>query len=335
MKIRLTDRIICGLLALILLCCAAAIVAQTFFGLPVAEKISNIFMTPETTLHKILLVSAFVLILLFSVYCFTVLFRHKSKNRKFLSQTTEGGELDISLEALNSLISKCLEQHPELNAEKVILDNEKNSLFVRIIGEIAGGISIPLTVSQLQKQIKQYVTACSGIEVREVKVTVRSSGEEAKDAPFAIEAPSAIPRLKAASENEPDTEENFQVKDVESVSFFSPLTAQEPEPEKRSHIFDTACDRFDDQNQDDDDRPLHQRIFSQPEELCFVPGPENRNKEETISEDVDNASETVNAADESPETVESEEKNNEPGQNVSGYCTENTDSDEDAVKIRE
>ena len=66
-----------------------------------------------------------------------------------------------------------------------------------------------------------------------------------------------------------------------------------------------------------------------------MPGPENRNKEETISEDVDNASETVNAADESPETDESEEKNNEPGQNVSGYCTENTDSDEDAVKIRE
>lgn len=274
-KIKLSDRIISALLAIILLCCAAAIVAQLFFGVQVVEKVGNIFKTPDQLLHKIILIGTFVIILLFAVYCLSVLFRHRKPKSRFLSQTTDGGELDISLEALNNLVTRCIDQHPEITAEKVILQNEKNSLSVRIIGKVAGGISIPLTVSQLQKQIKQYVTACSGVEVREVKVTVRTSGEDAKDAPFAIEAPAAVPKLKASREEEirsAGTEEETPVIVPEAVRINVTEETENPPAELPPTPEDDTVN---------DDRPLHQRIFSQPEELCFVPGPDENTQDKS------------------------------------------------------
>jgi hypothetical protein len=56
---------------------------------------------------------------------------------------------------------------------------------------VAGGVSIPLTVDALQQQIKQYVTACSGVEVKDIRVQIESSGEDAKESLYAIEAPTA------------------------------------------------------------------------------------------------------------------------------------------------
>lgn len=288
MKIKLFDRILSALLALILLCGAAGIVAQLFFNVPIVEKVNSVFQNPDSLLKKAILIAAFVILFILALYCLSVLFRHKKKNSRFLTQTTEGGELDISLEALNNLVGKCIEQHPEVTTEKIILDNEKNCLSVKIIGNVAGGISIPLTVSQLQKQIKQYVTACSGVEVKEVRVIVRSSGEDAKDAPFAIEAPAMVPRLKA-SENE-NTETNEPVADSSEKPVTAPPAAMNVKDVNQSGPAYPPVEN--DDEPDNDDRPLHQRIFSQPEEMCFVPGPEAM-KETAPHEEISSETESV------------------------------------------
>lgn len=313
MKIKLLDRIISAVLALILLCCAAGIIAQMFFGIPVADKVSAIIKNPDSILKKAVLIGSFVILLLLAVYCFSVLFRHKKKNTRFLSQTTEGGELDISLEALSNLVNKCIEQHPEVQPEKIILDNEKNSLSVRIIGNVAGGISIPLTVSQLQKQIKQYVTACSGVEVKEVKVTVRSSGEDAKDAPFAIEAPAMVPRLKASAD------ESGEMSEKKTENIPAPDTHEKPvqtvqTPENTAPIFPKSPENDDDFS--DDGRPLHQRIFSQPEELCYVPGPETAfaDSEQDLSENTESDTDTENTFTTAEDDISEEDQNITPNE---------------------
>ena len=46
----------------------------------------------------------------------------------------------------------------------------------------------------MQKQIKQYVTACSGVEIKGVRLLIESSGEDATDAPFLIEPPIRLPK---------------------------------------------------------------------------------------------------------------------------------------------
>lgn len=275
MKIKIKDRILAALLAILLLAGAAAIVAQTFFAVPVTETVKKLTEKNETLATKILPGVAAAVLVLLAVCCLTVLFRHRKKKDRFIRQVTEGGELQIGLDALGNLVDRCLEQHPEIAPEKVTLENDRNSLSVNIAGNVSGGISIPLTVSQLQKQIKQYVTACSGVEVKNVRVTIRNTGEDAKDAPFAIESPVAVPRLKSGAEEE----ENASVEAAQSAQTQEAPAVNAPEttaPETSAIFGGSSFGPVSEpagMDEADDDRPLHQRLFSQPEEPCIVPCP--------------------------------------------------------------
>ena len=46
---------------------------------------------------------------------------------------------------------------------------------------LLSGVNIPLTVNALQKQIKQYITSCSGVDVHKVRVMVETDGHAAFD----------------------------------------------------------------------------------------------------------------------------------------------------------
>lgn len=291
MKIKIKDRILAALLAILLLAGAAAIVAQTFFAVPITDTVKKLTAKNETFATKILPGVIAAVLLLLAVCCLTVLFRHKKKNDRFIRQVTEGGELQIGLDALSNLVNRCLEQHPEITPEKVSLDNERNSLTVNIAGNVSGGISIPLTVSQLQKQIKQYVTACSGVEVKNVRVTIRNTGADAKDAPFAIESPALVPRLKSGTDEEApaSTEEPQTVSSQEAASTDNTEAAKQKNTTnmemEKPYVPETESSAMD---ETEDDRPLHQRLFSQPEEPCIVPCPpemKNAEQEETTATD--------------------------------------------------
>lgn len=288
MKIKIKDRILAALLAILLLAGAAAIVAQTFFAVPITDAVKKLTEKNETFATKILPGTIAAILLLLAVCCMTVLFRHKKKNDRFIRQVTEGGELHIGLDALSNLVNRCLEQHPEITSEKLSLDNDRNSLTVNIAGNVSGGISIPLTVSQLQKQIKQYVTACSGVEVKNVRVTIRNTGADAKDAPFAIESPAVVPRLKSGGDEEtPVTSDEAQTvpapetTSTDSTETTKLMNTQNRETEK-PYVPVSEASMMD---ETEDDRPLHQRLFRQPEEPCIVPCPPVMKENEQVETD--------------------------------------------------
>ena len=56
---------------------------------------------------------------------------------------------------------------------------------------LLNGMNIPLTVNALQKQIKQYITSCSGVDVYKVRVMVETDARSASgtEAQPAAEAP--------------------------------------------------------------------------------------------------------------------------------------------------
>ena len=142
---------------------------------------------------------------------------------------------------------------------------------VDIRGTVAGGISIPLTVDTLQKQIKQYVTACSGIEVKAVKVLIESSGDEAQDPMFAIDAPVATPLLKEAetkaekTETQPDAPAEAEKTVEQSAAPVKSATEAALEAaENMKKEYEQSVE---------DGRPIHQRLFSTPEEPCIIPLP--------------------------------------------------------------
>ena len=280
MKLRIADRILVAIAGLLLLAGCCAIIAQLFFQADVLNFAVRVF-TSESPRARGALIGLAVFMLLLGFYCLFVLFRHRKRRDRFILQKNDGGELAISIRALENMVQKCIVQHDELQVQKLYLENKKDGLLIRLSGTVAGGISIPLTMESLQKQIRQYVTACSGVEVKGIRVEIDASGEDAKDAPFAIAAPAAQPLLHEP-ENKPTPVQKQSVR--EDVPSSEAVVAQETaiprepvhsiEDEKKAIPVASASAAVSVSDlEEDDERPLHQRLFSAKPVPCIVPAP--------------------------------------------------------------
>ena len=272
MRLRIADRILVAIAGLLLLALCAGIVAQMFFDVDLVSLAVRAFSSDAPRVRWGLIGLAAVLLLL-GIYCVLVLFRHRRRKDKFILQKNDSGELAISLKALENMVRKCIDQHQEIDIQRLYLENRKDGLLIRLRGSVAGGISIPLTVEALQKQIRQYVTACSGVEIKGVRVQIESSGEETADAPFAIAAPAAKPLLKEpAQESAPVQNAVNSVQEpavMQDVVPADELMPGQPEPEVPPVAQEPVIPVTD----EEDDRPLHQRLFSAEPEACIVPEP--------------------------------------------------------------
>ena len=285
MRLRVADRVLAALAGLVLLAGCAGLIAQVFFGVDLIGSAAR-FLTSESLRARLARIGMILFLLLLGVYCVMILFRHRSRKDHFILQKNDNGELAISVKALENMVQKCLDQHHELEVQSMMLENQKDGLLILIRGNVAGGISIPLTIEALQRQVKQYVTACSGVEVKCIRVQIDASGQDAKDAPFAIAGPVSKPLLNESEERQTPAREN-PAPDISSVS---PMPAQPVQtvvppsmppaaPETGLHSPLSEASREVEELQPEDQRPLHQRLFSIREEPCIVPVPPADNEE--------------------------------------------------------
>ncbi len=291
MKIRILDRILVALSGTVLIGACAGLIAQVYFGKNVIRYVKQII-SPDKTGGKILAGVIAALLMILGVYCLMVLFRHRRRKDKFILQRLESGDLAISLKTLETMVRKCVDQHPEIKADSIYLENQRDGLLVRIRGTVAGGISIPLTADTLQKQVKQYVTACSGVEVKGIRIQIESSGEEAKNAPFAIVPPVSVRLMngnedsengRVVADNMPDADSSAAEKnDKEPDTNTDTEAAYGGEGNAAAAAIAAAESLMNGIEPEEDDRPIHQRIFSPQEEPCIMPmPPENHYREET------------------------------------------------------
>ena len=325
MKIRILDRILVAVAGLLVLAGCAALAAQLFFGKNVAAWAGRLLADPSV---RIWLIVALALLLILGVYCVLILFRHRSRHDKFVMQKTENGELSISLKAMESMVQKCLDPHKELSVQSVRLENQKGGLLIRIRGTVAGGVSIPLTVDALQQQIKQYVTACSGVEVKDIRVQIESSGPEAKESLYAIEAPTAralpssIAREEKAPEAEEEKTEEITPEELEAIAAEipkpEPAEAEEGEEEEPAVVVSAAAAAAAEQlkkeaPEEEDDRPIHQRLFSSQEEPCVMPMPPEKEELDAPAAEEPAEEKTADAAEEQAAEPAAEEEKKEEG----------------------
>ena len=228
MKIRVLDRLLVALAGLVLLALCAGIVAQVFCNVPVTELLSAWVSGTETT-ALIIYAAVALALLLVGLYCFFMLFRHKKGKRGFVTQQAEGGELSISLKAMEALTHQCVDSHPEMKLNAMRIEPEKDGVTVKVHITLASGVSIPLAVGALQKQIRTYLTSCSGVDVKEVCVQVDTSADQAKDSPYAVQgviAPAAAPLLQASEAKKEEIPASEEVKGTEEPAKEEP-TAEE------------------------------------------------------------------------------------------------------------
>ena len=165
--------------------------------------------------HRTLVIIFGVLCAAFGGYVLMLPRRYAMQRKDYVVQRTDTGELRIAVKAIENLVEKCIALHEEIQLISMSIMSAREGVVVELNISLANNISIPLAVASLQKQIKQYLVAASGIEVREVRVIVESTKDE--------------PLLVAEIEEE-----------------------EENEPEKA---------------------PIHQRLFCQAEQPAIVPAP--------------------------------------------------------------
>lgn len=124
--------------------------------------------------QRVVIAAVGVLICLLGFHDICVLFARRAE-KGFIMQRTDLGDMSISMNALETMVHKCVDQHQELTVKSTRIFRVKNGIVVEIRIVLASGVNIPLTVSALQKQIKQYIVSCSGVEVYEVKVLVETN----------------------------------------------------------------------------------------------------------------------------------------------------------------
>lgn len=255
MKIRIADRLLVALSGLILILAALCLVDQRVvgFGLTAALQTLTSTQAADHTRYIIVTVIEIAVLALLGLYCVGVLFRHQKRHRRgFVVQQTDCGELSIAVRAIEGLVQKCVDRHEEITVVSTGLDTSRDGLIIRLRIGLTGGVNIPLAVSALQKQIKQYVTSCSGVDVKEVKVQVETSVAKDKASPFKTE------ELSDKAAPLPTVED--KTPEITAAS----LEAQESEEKKR---------------------PLHQRLFGRAEEPVTVPVPPAPAAPETAAEE--------------------------------------------------
>lgn len=245
MKIRVADRLLVALSGLILILLAVCITDQTVLSLGVVAYLQRLMQPvmaePYHALYITVMIVTVAVLALLGLYCVGVLFRHQKKHKRgFVVQQTDCGELSIAVKAIEGLVQKCVDRHEEINVMATSLDTTRDGLIIKLRIGLAGGVNIPLAVSALQKQIKQYVSSCSGVDVKEVKVQVETSAVKGKASPYKVEE---LPEKAAPP---PVVEDKTPVISAASVE------AQENAEKKR---------------------PLHQRLFGQAEEPVTVAAP--------------------------------------------------------------
>jgi len=204
MKHAVWDRLLIVLCAVILLSFSVLLLGFATGFLSAGLLTEQISALSSSPVRQLVLWAASAGLLVFSALVFwIVLPRRKNRYSAFAIQQTEHGTLKISVKALEHLVHKCILQHPELTIASSAIYSNEESVRVDLRVTLQTDINIPLAISALQRQIKQYVESCSGIDVEEVRVVVEATipHTPGTDSPYAIQEPSqpSLPKLAEGS----------------------------------------------------------------------------------------------------------------------------------------
>lgn len=239
MKMKLWDRLILRFGALLTFVAGGISVAAgiLLYGRELGEGVVMRYL-------PLSLIVAGAVAVIISVLIFLVVRRYTSRRKAFITQANEMGELRIAVSAIENLIQKCVETHKEVKVQDMSVSNHRGAIDVNMRVSMNSNVSIPHAVEQLQSQIKRYLAASSGIEVRNITVSVDKTPAAALPAQEPLPTTAEKAEAKPAEEKEkipvhqrifgrdPEKSEAEQVTEAEYVQPDPPEETAEEAPEE-------------------------------------------------------------------------------------------------------
>lgn len=226
MRFKVSDRMLAALAGLLIIALGLA-VALVGSGLLPTFDLSFIY-GPFELWQRIVIIAVAVFLCLLGLHGLHMLFRRRNE-KGFIVQRTDMGDMSIAITALSNMVHKCVDQHQEIAVKKIRINCVRGGIIVDLKILLANGINIPLTVNVLQKQIKQYITSCSGVDVHEVRVQIGTTDKAIATEVPALEQAPAVAALQDQSETAADsilrhTEEPADY--VEPVEYTEPVAEE-------------------------------------------------------------------------------------------------------------
>ena len=282
--------------------------AETFFQIPVTGAIGQL-LGARTPLAVLMALVMAILLCAFGVCCLMMLSSKRAVKRTgFVMQKGENGVIGVSVKSIEGLVQTCVKQHDVVERAEIAVVERRDGIVILLNIQEAAGVNIPLAVGALQKQIKQYVTTCTGVDVREVRVMVENTETCAVASPYAVKEPVVMTTAVTAAEmqREADAAEAkvtpvaVAVTEEEPIEIEAPApnagldtstiptaplmelmpAEEEAQPEEEAvpsaplpQAVPVVMPAMADYPEEEDDRPLHQRIFGTEEQPVFVPAP--------------------------------------------------------------
>ena len=285
---------------------------ETFFQVQVTAKIGQLLGagTPLAVLAVLLIAIA---LCTFGTCCLMMLSNKRAVKRTgFVMQQSENGVIGVSVKSIEGLVQTCVKQHEVIAGAEVSVVERKDGIIILLNIREAAGVNIPLAVGALQKQIKQYVTDCTGVDVHEVRVLVDNTEEDAQSSPYAVKSPATPGAVYAPVVEEAPVPELLVPEEIFQEEPAEETAEEEAAPAPAVPVMPVvpmgpAVPPMPVIPEDEDDRPLHQRLFGTEEQPVIVPAPPEMLEpvmEEVIEEPAEEAAEVP--AEEIPEDVPAE-----------------------------
>ena len=204
MKLRVYDRLLLALGAILAVLTGLGLFLMGLLidGIPLQG------LTQEpATLNRWVLLLAGLLLTLYGLYVLFMPHRYRKGKEEFIVQQTATGELRISVKAMESLVHKCVSQHSEMSLKGLEIISRRDQVIIDLKLALANNISIPLAVSALQKQVRDYLLSASGVDVKEVRVSVETADSQAKGSPYETSMPQVHIPAMPAEEDVPEITE--------------------------------------------------------------------------------------------------------------------------------
>lgn len=332
MKKSIRERILIGVVGALLIAAAGILLVEAFLGVPATAVLGELLASRQaaTVLATLLTVLALVLL---GVGCFLTLIPRKSAARRsgFVMQKTENGAIGISVRSIEGLVQTCVEKHDMIDRADISVAESRDGIIILIDVDQAAGVNIPLAVGVLQKQVRQYVTACTGVEVQEVRVMVENNDNTAVESPYAVQDTVTIPPAVLAQKKEAAV-----AVAVAAAAAPAEEPAEAPVVPEAPVVIPAAIPTMPAAlEEEEDDRPLHQRLFGAEDEPVFVPAPPEMiaaEEEAPAAEEVPAEEEAPAAEEQAPEAEEVFADEDAEAEEPATEAEETADSDEPDVE---
>ena len=230
MKMKIRERLLVALYALLGLCGLAALGALVFkpdILTRIGDKLREAW---SDSLMRVIICLIALLLLAWTIRVFLMAFKREPKHDKgsVAVQNTENGAVRVSVQAMDALVRQAIGGADGVLDIKSKIINHEDSVSVKIEMTLAGDAHIPNVTMLLQRNIKSFIEEYSGIAVRDVSVLVNSIVPST--APKAIAEKSQV-----AEENKPEIvvePEPVSQTVEEDIQEEEPLAEEEPQEEE-------------------------------------------------------------------------------------------------------